>query len=182
MRHIIVEGMDGTGKTGLITALMDDTRISAIFKLHERASSSIEGPVPALDKWTTHDVTTMDTQPQSIYDRHPVISEPIYGPICRGTMPGKFNRPAWLYLMTRTVSHNCVIIWCQPPWLDIHHNVYNGQHMAGVVDNAQNLYYAYRQRSASWRGVSIRYDYTRHDKNRVAERVLTIFGGPRGKG
>lgn len=166
MRHIIVEGMDGTGKSNLVQAIMD-SHLSKRFALHARASTSKGGPVDDLEGWVERDLATMGTGTQTyIYDRHPLISEPIYGPVCRGAMPGSFNSPQWLEARRQTLRHWCVVIWCIPPWMTVKNNLVDtaGNHMQGVMENARQLYYLYDYTSYTWPGASIRYDYARLTK------------------
>lgn len=174
-RHIVVEGMDGTGKTGLITALVQ-SQLGLTFVLHERASTSLGGPVSELDRWTFTDIDTMATQPRSIYDRHPIISEPIYGPICRGRVPGRFAIGHWVSRMEQQLTHHAVVVWCIPPWLEVERNVTEGNHMEGVRENARRLYEKYRRTARSWDGTSIMYDYTTHDKNVVVQHLAMATG------
>ena len=182
-RHIVVEGMDGTGKSNLIEALMH-SHLNKRFQLHERASTSVGGPVSNLDRWTDDDINSMAMQPSSIYDRHPLISEPIYGPICRGFMPGMFKNARWLDSRQRLMRYYCLIIWCTPPWHEVERNVLGteGQHMPGVATHARTLYDAYRNFAFAWPGTSIRYDYTRVPKQSIIDYVSTVFGGFNGKG
>lgn len=176
MRHIIVEGMDGTGKSNLVQAIME-SHLAKRFALHERASTSIGGPVDDLEGWVEKDINEMGTSAQSyIYDRHPLISELIYGPICRGQVPGNFNNQQWVESRKQILRHWCVVIWCTPAWTTVKNNLIGtaGNHMQGVVDNARHLYYVYNVTADLWPGASIRYDYTRLTKAAMVDYIEMV--------
>jgi hypothetical protein len=160
-RHVIVEGMDGSGKDTLIGKMR---QLLPHYQLHERASTSLGGPVDNLTKWTMTDVLSMDEQPSSIYNRHPLISEPIYADI--RTPPG--DQHEWLHarwaIEARTwAAARAILVICQPPFGVISDNLARdpAAHMAGVVPNAPKLYARYA--AALWPGMVVRYDYTRDD-------------------
>lgn len=177
IRHVIVEGCDGTGKTNLTQRILE--RYPQL-SMHERASSSKGGPVSNLDGWTVNDALSMGSQPMSVYDRHPIISEPIYGPICRGKVPGAFNNESWVYATRRAVAEFTIVIWCIPPWRNVNTNIYNTQsnQMGGVMLNARRIYDTYDRVSREWPGSCIRYDYTIDPGSRdVLAYLSLIFGG-----
>lgn len=161
IRHIILEGMDGTGKTTLLDTLL--ARLPQM-KPHNRSSWVSAGPKPDLDQWTLEDTKTIGTHPMSIYDRHPLVSEPIYGPIIRGGVPGLFNQDWWVNAMTAEVAHHALLIYCNPPLTVVQQNLRQSEdnQMKGVVEKAPDLYYRYAVVSNRWPGVQLRYDYTRN--------------------
>lgn len=157
MRSIIVEGMDGSGKDTLIRDLIptfvDHTP-------HERASTSLGGPVPNLAEWVARDASKMANHAW-IYNRHPLVSEPIYGPI-RPDRPTEetFTNPAWLSAYRRIVARESVLVICQPPFHIVKATLdHQGAeaHMPGVYDNALTLYTKYS--TLVWPGRTIRYNY-----------------------
>lgn len=189
IRHIIVEGCDGTGKTNMVNriakwrrpkVLLTDTPPPTFphFSVHERASTSIGGPVPDLVDWVRKDVATMADQPPSVYDRHPLISEPIYGPICRNAVPGSFNDGVWMATTRSLVAHYCAVIWCVPPWRDVARNIAASadNQMSGVTINARRIYDAYDRASRVWPGVSIRWDYTRPNAYDINAYLTQLIG------
>lgn len=172
IRHIIVEGCDGTGKTNMVNRIAawrrpkllrtDPPRPFPHFAIHERASTSIGGPVPDLVSWVRKDIATMADQPPSVYDRHPIISEPIYGPICRNGVPGSFNDGVWVSTSRSMIAQHCAVIWCIPPWDVVWRNIsatMNNQ-MPGVAINARRIYDTYVEASRRWPGVAMRWDYS----------------------
>lgn len=151
---IIVEGPDGAGKSSLIEKLSE----TLMLPIHERASDSIKGPVPDLSVWAYQDVTTQPEQPVSIYDRHPLISEYVYGPITR-----EFLNPN----MTSTTMHLCIrmlakqsfVIFCRPPTEEIRANVLRHEQMEGVTEHIGQIIAAYDALRMFWPGQSILYNY-----------------------
>ena len=166
LRHIIIEGPDGSGKTTLLRELLGWKQAkneSPWFVAHERASTSRGGPVANLDTWVEKDLVDIDTQPPSIYDRHPIVSELIYGTIIRGGVPGKFNSGIWTSQVRSTLAQHCLVIWCIPPWDKVRNNILNPEldQMPGVVENARRIYDEYDRASRVWPGTCIRHDYTK---------------------
>lgn len=160
MRSIIVEGMDGSGKDTLIKSLLghypDHT-------LHERASTSLGGPVPNLAEWVARDSMHLTkTKRPYIYNRHPLISEPIYGQY-RPDKPTEemFTNASWIDAYRKIVADCSVLVVCQPPY-HVVRNILQMQgpdaHMLGVYDNQLDIYSDYKR--LVWPGRSIRYDYT----------------------
>jgi hypothetical protein len=162
LRHIIVEGPDGSGKDTLISSLLE---LFTDHTLHERASTSLGGPVPNLAAWVTRDVATMDTQPPSIYNRHPLVSELIYWRY-RSLRPGyrsvEWTQRPWRESMRRAASQYALIVFCRPPLCTVVDTV-NQQgpdaHMPGVYHNIRAIYSDYDR--YQWPGISMDYDYTK---------------------
>lgn len=149
--NVILEGPDGGGKTTLIRHFLQKG-----MRQHPRASHSTGGPVPALDTWVTN-----HSNPGTgwVFDRHPLISEPIYGPICRGKVPGQFNDLRWVEEETRRCAADNVLVLCLPPQAIARENAGKDGQMVGVLDHYDEIYNAYLR--LWWPGVIIRYDYTR---------------------
>lgn len=182
LRHIVVEGCDGTGKTTLINELLTYKRHRSDpqphFLMHERASRSKEGPVPDLDGWVDKDLSGLREQMPSVYDRHPLISEPVYGPIIRGSVPGKFNDGVWCTTGRGVLATYALVVWCVPPWEWVRRNIENSQdnQMPGVMINARRIYDTYMDMSLSWPGVCYRHDPT-NPARPVHGYIDLVFGG-----
>ena len=163
LRHIIVEGPDGSGKDTLIGDLL---RAFPDHTLHERASTSLGGPVANLAQWVARDVSTMAEQPPSIYNRHPLISELIYSqyrtdPAKRGFSSAEWSHLAWRNAMRKAASEHAIVVFCNPPYRVLRKTIVDqgpDAHMPGVFDNILDIYVDYRQHM--WPGINIRYDYT----------------------
>lgn len=162
-RHIIVEGMDGSGKDHLIDSLVE---CFPDHTPHERASTSLGGPVANLADWVVRDVTTMREQPPSIYNRHPLVSEPIYAErrhVNTG-LRGVWTSDAWIDAWRRAASPFCTLVICQPEYHVVRANLQRSgenAHMPGVMDHALELYTDYQ--TLVWPGPSIRYNYVTDD-------------------
>lgn len=159
IRHIIVEGMDGTGKDGFIDRL---TNLRP-FTVHERASTSLGGPVANLTDWVVNDMRTMPTTGPWVYNRHPLVSEPIYAPIARKMAPqGLFADHAWVAFARQELAKHALLVLCLPPWNNVRRNIMSDptKHMPGVAENAYELYKTYRQFGSQWQGTMLYWDYT----------------------
>src|ERR687883_686991 len=90
---IIVEGPDGGGKTTLITKLSD------LFDLPiaERVVSKEARAMVDLVQWTERNVS--EGSQHTLFDRHRLISEPIYGAILRDRFEPGFDDAKWLHEM-----------------------------------------------------------------------------------
>lgn len=170
MKHLIIEGPDGSGKSTLIKQLVEDYDL----ELHARASDSVDGPVPDIYDWAKHDATTwagMTTQ--NIYDRHPLISELIYGPLCRGKIDGRFLQTEGAKLIKQMYSDTVMIV-CLPDLDVVKANLSSAGQMAGVNDNIEAIYEEYKMMFATvplWAEL-ILHDYTRPDAYQRLERLL----------
>lgn len=104
-----------------------------------------------------------------IYDRHALISEPIYGPAWRQGWeePGPremFSDLDWLSVMLREFYDlSPVIVCCLPPWGVVYHNLAKTQQPTMVIENWQNVYWAYHAWVAHHREHITLWDYTKDD-------------------
>lgn len=157
-RSIIVEGCDGSGKDTLINELLP---IFTDHTLHARASTSLGGPVANLGEWVATDAVKMAETGPWIYNRHPLISEPIYGRIRPGSEVAEpFTNAAWISAYRRIVARECVVLICQPPYHAVKATVESqgpDAHMPGVYDNVLEIYTRYA--TFVWPGRVVRYNY-----------------------
>lgn len=169
-QHVVVEGPDGGGKTSLVSKLA--TRLS--LPIHTRASTSLGGPVPQVDEWAIRDLRTMNRQPSSVYDRHPAISEPIYGPLVRGKAMGQLSNGEMVSRLRTRLMARAFVVWCLPPFGVVQKNVSADRDMPGVVAHLPGIYLAYERLAARWKVNSFLYDYTRPNE---VDRLLAILKG-----
>jgi hypothetical protein len=148
---VIVEGPDGSGKTHLVNRLS----MALDIPIHPRACTSDNGIDPStLREWVDRDLYHDHNKGRQIYDRHPLISEPIYGPIIRGQMAEGFADLEWLMLAVQTLRLNTsLMIFCLPPWETVESNVEFGHspttdHLKGVLKHNRALYEMYVHRAA----------------------------------
>lgn len=162
MRHIIVEGPDGSGKGNLIR----DLRAHLGLPLHPRFVQSVGGPPPDLDVMVMADCNTPafnDGHHTWVYDRHPLISEPIYGPIVRGEMLGSFRLPSWVDRMRVRVAQRSLVVFCIPPYVEVYNNVHGPiEHMEGVDKRIYEIYGEYSRTHKLWPGPFIVHDYVQN--------------------
>lgn len=143
---IIVEGPDGSGKSSLIRRLAEDFGL----RVHEKASDSVTGPKGDMSVWAYRDVTTQrDHQLVEIYDRHPLISQYIYGPIAREYLEPNMQSPT-MHLSIRMLAKQCLMIFCLPPLKLVRENVMREAQMAGVEDNIARIYHMYCSLRMFW--------------------------------
>src|SRR5690242_17573223 len=162
MLPIIVEGPDGAGKSTLIDHLKE------AFSLPQapRFSTSEGGPKAELFKLAWDDVTSWKNRMGTvIYDRHPLISDMIYGPVLRGHVAPGFSGSSARYLM-QVMYREALVILCLPPVEVVRANVLNDDvpQLGGVADNIDTLYSLYQQLTVQWpTSRLISYDYTEMD-------------------
>ena len=171
--RVIVEGPDGGGKTTLIKQLVKDTGLTVL----PRASDSAKGPIPNIGHYIDSDLTNHDRK--GIYDRHPLISEFVYGPLIRGHM--EFGHmwqslDGYLLWLTQRVSmlyaYDPVVIYCLPPWEYVSKHVWESDtpQMPGVKESLLGIFelyiVQYAKDQASHHRVH-RWDYTQPDNYRI---------------
>ena len=159
-RHIILEGPDGSGKSTILHTIADWERQLTI---HPKFATS-KGPDHHLfDVRTQADLETLAdaTKTPGIYDRYPIISELIYGPIIRKRLPGWFNDSEWISIAERVLQARTIVVWCLPPFDVVRKNVSDDRDMPGVTDNLNEIYLQYQNRAEQWQGPKFIYDYTK---------------------
>lgn len=163
MRHIIVEGPDGAGKSMLVGRLSDALGLS----VNVPFSRSLTGPVDNLRERTAEDLSRwpLDTVPR-IYDRYPIISEPIYGPTVRGEAKPGFT-PGWVNTCRLLMYPRCVVVWCMPTLELVTYNVQSTEanQMPGVATHIPTIYAQYQHTIRVWTGISYRWNYQASDIN-----------------
>lgn len=119
---IIVEGPDGAGKTTLIAELVAETGL----KVAPRVVSKDTEALTDLVKWTEEN--TRAGFQATIFDRHRLISEPIYGPVLRRELNPEFSDPEWFYHQLHQLYRcNPFIIYCLPPLSIVMDNVLSSE-------------------------------------------------------
>jgi hypothetical protein len=165
---IIVEGPDGSGKTTLIKKLEKDLYLP----IHERFCNSDGSPTRNDPTWTQvtgerselfyhayTDTSTLDSQPISIYDRHAMISEYVYGPMVRGVLPPQFDSPQ-ASQMIKAIAKRSLLVLCKPPLDRLISSVRAQPQMDGVHDRTESIKAAYDALYVYWPGAKITYDFT----------------------
>lgn len=146
---IVVEGPDGAGKTTLIRRLLEDMDLHTT----SRACTSEGGPVDNLGHWVNKKFES-NVPRGAIIDRHPLISEPIYGPLIRGGYPDNyFEKPQWMTESMEKLYEGNLIIYCLPPLKIVLDNIEKSHegttdHLKGVTSSARAIWSQYEARMA----------------------------------
>jgi hypothetical protein len=174
---LIIEGPDGAGKTNLVKRLSTDLRIP----IHERSANSDSSATlntevsrgANLAAWAYKDVITMPDQPFSIYDRHCLISEFVYGPITRGHLDPNMLSTT-VHFLIRTMAEKCFVVFCHPTNEEITKNIQLDPVSQSVVGtNGLNIAYAYDALKMFWPGQNMYYNYEDDCGGGAYESVLT---------
>lgn len=117
---IIVEGPDGGGKSTLVRTLNSELGLPVA----EKVVGSDTKPLTDIVKWTEDNVS--QGFQSMIFDRHRLISEPIYSPFRNGEPSAPFLDISWLGdMMWRFYQCKPIIIYALPPLEVVRANVFN---------------------------------------------------------
>lgn len=126
---VIIEGPDGAGKTTLIDKLIQSKRYFVLIR-----NSGPPREVVDIYRFLNLIDNIPPAQPV-ILDRHPCISDRIYGPLLR-SMDLLRDKPSnWM------LSRAELIVYCRPPTETILENVARtkGTQLGGVLENASKI-------------------------------------------
>lgn len=171
---IVVEGPDGAGKTSLLSHLQ---QAFPHIDTHARFSTSVGGPVSSLDTRVALDMRTRNDRAPMFYDRHPFISEFVYGPIVRDEIKDHLDAPDMLLLRKDFFAQSLIIV-CLPAIETVFRNINQDpdNQMPGVLPNIVPIYEAYNSllRYRAFHTM-IWYDYEQHDTKFVEDRVQAYY-------
>lgn len=152
---IIVEGPDGAGKTHLVDRLSNKLNLPVAPKVVDSNTNATVDLVRWVDYNINHGLSS------TLYDRHRLISEPIYGPIIRGRLEPGFDDFFWLRTRQEQFRQlKPLVIWCLPPLDIVMHNVYGDTMNEVVAAQIQQIYWLYWNEAAKWKSSMLRWDYT----------------------
>lgn len=150
MKPIVIEGPDNSGKSTLVLALAKDLKAVVI-------NSQV---VPPPDQYWVEDYVKWYSGSSRlnrpiIIDRHPVISDPIYGRLLRG-------RTVLTDDYCRNVRSTLFVVYCRPPVSNIR-DLGSRPQMAGVREHIDRLIAEYDSVMANPHQFAgfLRYDWTR---------------------
>lgn len=138
---IIVEGMDNSGKSTLIANISNRFGLKVIKRSGPpQADVTINITLrEATQAFMLDTLSFLELNPQVIFDRFPLLSEEVYGPILRdGSVFQKGTLPAACWL-ERLRQCNPLIVYCRPPEEKILCFSPRRAQMDGVIDNAREL-------------------------------------------
>lgn len=141
---IIVEGPDGAGKTSLINTLVDRWG----YPVAPRVVSKNTEAMIDLQAWVDENLD-LGFQ-QVIFDRHRLISEPIYGPILRETTEPGFTELAWFGpRLQRFYDIKPIVIYCLPSLYTVRRNLAYDPDNTRVKDHISKVYRSYVNKIAT---------------------------------
>jgi GTPase SAR1 family protein len=172
---IVIEGMDGTGKTTLANKIIE--RYPQFKYVHPVPSHGPEGMTGSYMVSEMLDIFRRVGIGENILtDRINLISDPIYGPICRGKC--SFDYRNYNFVLKEFFEIKPLIIYCCPPANTILKNIRGSKQMAGVEYNWGKLLEAYNFLFANWNVLGVNfsaYDYT-HSKEDQVFNYLEHYG------
>lgn len=152
---IILEGCDASGKSTLLSHLAQKFRLTITRSFGKPQSSN---DIEDYHKWLRFCPFPL------ILDRHPAISELIYGPVIRNHTHGSFS-------FAQSVANSTFLVFCCPPIEVVQSGLMNNSQMSGVPEKIVQLYQSYQSLMDSLIP-SFVYDYTdRHQLPLLEERV-----------
>lgn len=162
MSIIIVEGVDGSGKTTLIKNLREQTKTYFWVASSSRRPQTVIQLRDAVHWLGQSSYLKLPV----VCDRYPVISEEVYGPILRdGSLLNQLGQRE-LGDVTEFLSFAVDrIIYCRPPFEAIKENLDKNKQMDGVLDKLPKLLKRYDDLMDSLRDDNIfvyHYDYTKN--------------------
>lgn len=157
---LIVEGPDGAGKTTLLNRLASDLSL----EIAPRVVAKDTRRLVDLKQWTD-DNLSQGFQEGVAYDRHRLISDPIYRMVMHKNIDHELYDLVWLqqaYARFRVISP--IIIWAMPPFKEVYKNLKNDPDNEAVVDQILWIYHSYAAVSSQYltdtRFFQFHYDYT----------------------
>jgi len=179
---IIVEGMDGTGKTTLVQQLAHHLDVESK-KFVKSSSGPDEDYKSILVDNTVSEINELETASaegrpiKRLYDRFPLISEAVYGPILRGhNCFGDQYHP----LRSRLLALKTVIIYCRPHRDVIQANIQQAPQMSGVQEHFRELLSAYDKLFLELTETPVNsyitlYDYTRDEVRELIYNIRRFY-------
>lgn len=151
---IVVEGPDGAGKTHLVNRLSADLGLTPEARIVDKDTNAMGD----LKTWVEKDLQSWPRT--ALYDRHRMISEPIYGPVLRDAPNPGFENIPWVGAkLMRFRRLEPTMIFCLPPLKDVMINVMTGADNLVVADKIVEIYWLYSMEAARWPNAYI-WDYT----------------------
>lgn len=152
---ILLEGPDGAGKTSLLKAMVNRWDLDVMPRF-----AGTHGPKDDLYRRVYEDQVSRAVKRCAIYDRHPLISEYIYGPAMGRGISTEFLWPS-ARQMRHQLAHDALLILCLPPLEEVKKNIARTEQMEGVAEKIEYIYEQYMLLRITWPGKFITHDYTK---------------------
>lgn len=130
---IVVEGPDASGKTTLLRKLKQEANEQFFILSRARPPASLEEIYRTLI-W----VSLRNPKMLLMMDRHPFISESVYGPLLRkeSIITRDFPKLSFQIPVLQKID---LIIYCRPPVSTIVKNIYKNDQLEGVVEGIGHI-------------------------------------------
>ncbi len=155
---IIVEGPDGAGKTTLIQHLAEKFSLPVAPRVVSKDTEAMTD----IRTWVNNNLA--EGPQATIFDRHRLISEPIYGALLRPEVRDDFRMPWKLIDYYRKFYNECepLLIYCLPPYGVVEANVSHDPDNARVREHIKTIYDLYTMRASVdiIHGWGVIHDYT----------------------
>lgn len=187
-RHLVIEGPDGAGKSELVKYLSAALDLPVARRIAD-SKTGVRGKDLAtyvdedMSRWANYisrdpvinrsafsDMSV--PTPSRIYDRYPLISEPIYGLHVRKGPQSRFLTPWYAGAWQKFLAFEPLVVFCLPPYETVAGNVSPNRDMDGVWRNISMLYQAYHVEALKYQGHCMIYNYTIHKPERIADAAL----------
>lgn len=135
--RVVIEGPDGSGKSTLCEHIREKIHTYFVMLRHSQRPRTSADLCNSLN-WVAKIPTNLDV----VIDRHPVISEPIYGGIIRHSdlfTQSRLKADDFLTQINR-------VVYCRPPVDVILENAKVRPQLEGVRDNLEKIIDAYDRR------------------------------------
>lgn len=170
-RRIVIEGMDGSGKTTLVNQLMEHYGDSAhLVPGYNRQPD----PKPKIDQWWMEQLSKNPHGKVVIHDRF-FYPEFVYGPVLRGFVTGDESTISYVQEFLRA---NAFLIYCRPPIEVLKKGIEVEVQMEGVKNMFNDLLVAYDhmiiREGPHYQGRFVKYDWS--DDKAMLRLIMRLTG------
>lgn len=161
LSRIVVEGMDGSGKTTLVNQLYEylgPSRVEVV-----PGYNRITGPKSPMRVWWMEQLSINPFNKTVLHDRF-FYPELVYGPVLRGRIDAE---PSTIDYVRSFLREHALLIYCRPP-VEVIRNGSNAEpQMKGVHEKFPHLLYEYdlvmSEEVPHMRERFVKYDWTQDD-------------------